>query len=271
MTTKWLQSGRCSASLCHAICIYIHRVAQYARAAGSISKVMPAQAPHPSLGRTASAFAAHLATGQGTIAAALSADIRLLKDRCERVTGEPTSHGREHDVWLTAADDLRVLKLTRLPSRPYGISTSAADYLRRWARANTVFADDIRVEGILPDERFIISQPFVAGEHPDRHQLHQWLRAVGWLMYRNTDNIWQSPDGRLLMSEAHAGNFIQQANGTIRPIDVALHSREEWLQQIAEDEFAEAYGPTHVPVSIESLLQETDGDLSCFGFAPAEN
>lgn len=232
---------------------------------------MPTQATHPSLGRTAATFAAHLAAGQGTIAAALSADIRLLNDRGELVSGEPASHGREHHVWLSSTDELRVIKLTRLPSRPYGISASAADYLRRWARANTVFADDIRVEGILPDERFLISQPFVAGEHPERHELHRWLQAVGWQMYRNTDNIWHSPDGRLLMSEAHAGNFIQQANGTIRPIDVALHSREEWLQQIAEDEFAEAYGAAHLPVSVESMLQAADGDLSCFGFASIEN
>lgn len=230
---------------------------------------MPTQATHPSLGRTAATFAAHLAAGQGTIAAALSADIRLLNDRGELVSGEPASHGREHDVWIAETNGLRVFKLTRLPSRPYGISHSAEDYLRRWARANAILGDDMRVEGILPNGRFIISQPFVDGEHPDRHQLHQWLHQVGWLMYRNTDNIWQSPDGRLLMSEAHAGNFIQQPDGTIRPIDVALHSREEWLQQLDAEDFAEAYGENHLPVSVETMLEAAAGDLACFGFVSA--
>ena len=227
---------------------------------------MHTQAAPSSLGRTAAAFTANLVTGQGTIAAALSADIRLLKDRSDLVSGEPLSHGREHDVWIAEAASLRVFKLTRLPSRPYGISASAYDYLRRWARANAILGDDLRVEGILPNERFIISQPFVDGEHPDRHDLHRWLLGLGWLMYRNTDNIWQSHDGRLIMSEAHVGNFIQQTNGTIRPIDVALHSREEWLQQLDAQEFAEAYGESHTPLSVEVMLLEADNDLSCFGF-----
>jgi len=218
------------------------------------------------LGSAAAAFAAHFAAGQGAVAAALSADIRLLSSPEELVSGEPSSHGREHNVWLTDTASLRVIKLTRLPSRPYGISASASDYLRRWARANAIFGDDIRVEGILPEGRFLISQPFVDGEHPNRHDLHRWLREVGWVMYRNTDNIWQSPDGRLLMSEAHAGNFIQQPDGSIRPIDVALHSREEWLQQLDAEEFAEAYGANHVPETVESMMEAASGDLSQFGF-----
>jgi hypothetical protein len=129
------------------------------------------------------------------------------------------------------------------------------------------------LEGILPNGRFFISQPYVAGEHPDRLDLHRWLRGLGWQMYLGTDNIWHSPDGRIFLSEAHIGNFIQQEAAcvdSIRPIDVALHSIEEWQSQIDPDEFCEVYGLNHLPVSLEALLESAGGDLADFLFNKVE-
>jgi hypothetical protein len=184
------------------------------------------QSSHPPLSQQAAAFEAHLRAGESTVGAALRADIRLLTDLAEVVPGPPASHGKEHDVWLVSGPDgQRVVKLCRLSSRPYGVvAESPSAYLWRWSRTNLVFQDDVRVEGILPNGRFVISQPFIAGEHPDRTTLHRWLNGRGWIMFQNTGNIWRSPDGRLIMTEAHEGNFLLDEAGEIHPIDVALHS-----------------------------------------------
>jgi hypothetical protein len=68
------------------------------------------------------------------------------------------------------------------------------------------------------------------------------------------------------MSEVHNGNFIQQPDGTMSAIDVALHSSEEWESQLSPDEFAEAYGDTYRPVPLSQMLDSAGGDLKAFGF-----
>jgi hypothetical protein len=215
----------------------------------------------------AQAFAAYLRAGEGAVAAARRAGIRLLTSRSAVVQGAAHSHGHEHDVWLTGeSSDRRVTKITRGVSAIYGVSHSALDYFCRWSRANRVFDDDIKIEGILPDGRLVISQPFVEGEVPDTKDMHRALSRTGWLLYRNSGTVWMSPDGRIVMSEVHNGNFIQQPDGSMVPIDVALHSREEWDFQLDPVEFAQAHGPEHEPQALETWLDEALGQLNAFGF-----
>ena len=163
-------------------------------------------------------------------------------------------------------DTARVWKITRGAHAIYGVSSDAASYLRRWLNSNEFFEDDIRLEGILPDGRFVISQPFVLGEAPTTLELHQALLQKGWAQYRNAGTVWASQDGRIIMSEVHNGNFIKQPDGTISAIDVALHSREEWDAQLEPAEFAEAFGADHKPQTLSNLLRQENGDLSQFGF-----
>ncbi len=184
----------------------------------------------------------------------------------EIATRPPDTHGNEHDCWY-AIDTGRVWKVTRGVHALYGVSANAAAYLRRWLHSNEFFEDDIRLEGILPDGRFVISQPFVLGEAPTTLELHQSLHQKGWVQYRNAGTVWTSQDGRILMSEVHNGNFIKQPDGTISAIDVALHSREEWDSQLEPDEFVEAFGADHKPQTLSDLLRQADADLSQFGFA----
>ena len=225
--------------------------------------------PPPSFGETARKFEANFAGGASAVEAALRADIRLVEDISDVVDGPPHSHGKEHDVWVVSAPEgLRVIKVCRLSQRPYGVvADTPVRYLWRWNRTNHFFSDDARVEGILVSGRFIISQPFLAGEHPPAHELHQWLTVSGWQMYRNTGNIWQSPDGRVILSEAHEGNFLRDANGDIHPIDVALHTMEEWAAECDIVEFTEAYGADYIPTSLEQLLDDVNYNLAQFGFS----
>jgi hypothetical protein len=187
--------------------------------------------------------------------------------RDEVVHGPPDTHGNEHDIWFREMDgEARVVKITRGKHALYGISEGPGSYLRRWLNSNHLFGDDIRLVGVLPDGRFVISQLFVEGAMPTTLEMHRALSARGWQQYRQSGTVWTSPDGRIIMSEVHNGNFIQQPDGTMSAIDVALHSSEEWESQLSPDEFAEAYGDTYRPVPLSQMLDSAGGDLKAFGF-----
>lgn len=219
------------------------------------------------LGAAAKAFEAHFGAGAGAVEAARHAGFRLLKSLEECVYGEPDTHGNEHNVWMVSKEnERRVFKITRGLHAIYGVSGDSVAYLHRWLNSNRVFGDDIRIEGTLPDGRFVISQLFIEGGVPSTIQLHQALQKTGWVQYRNSGTVWTSPDGRMVMSEVHNGNFIVQPDGTVSAIDVALHSRDEWEAQLDPVEFAEAYGPDFRPQTLADLLDSVGGDLTRFGF-----
>jgi len=213
----------------------------------------------------AEAFTRDAGTGASPVSTAQSAGIRLIASQDEITSRPPDTHGNEHNCWYMA-DTARVWKLTRGAHAIYGVSSDAAAYLRRWLHSNEFFEDDIRLEGIQPDGRFVISQPFVLGSAPTTLELHQELIRSGWVQYRNAGTVWTSLDGRIVMSEVHNGNFIKQPGGTISAIDVALHSREEWDAQLAPEEFAEAFGSDHTPQTLSMLLRQVNSDLTQFGF-----
>lgn len=211
------------------------------------------------------AFTRDTGAGPGAVSTAQSAGVRLIGSLAELFDRPADTHGNEHDCWYDS-DTGRVWKVTRGRHALYGVSANAAAYLRRWLHSNEFFEDDIRLEGVLPDGRFVISQPFVLGEAPTTLELHQSLLQKGWIQYRNSGTVWASKDGRILMSEVHNGNFIKLPDGSISAIDVALHSREEWDCLLEPDEFAEAFGASHVPKTLSEILRQEDGDLSKFGF-----
>jgi hypothetical protein len=215
------------------------------------------------LAAAAEVFAREPGRGAVSVSTAQSAGVRLLSSVAEFADRLPDTHGNEHNCWYFEG---RVWKVARSAHAIYGVSSGPADYLRRWMHSNMFFDDDIRLEGILPDGRFVISQPFIRGTTPSTLELHRDLSGKGWVQYRNSGTVWTSPDGRVVMSEVHNGNFIRQEDGTISAIDVALHSREEWEAQLEPEEYAEAYGVSHVPRSLSELLVEAKGDLGVFGF-----
>ena len=219
------------------------------------------------LGAAAEAFAHQSTGGAGTVETARRAGVRVLSGRDPIVQGSPDSHGNEHDIWFREIDgEARVVKITRGKHALYGLSSSPSAYLRRWLNSNRLFGDDIRLIGVLSDGRFVISQLFVEGAMPTTLNLHRALSERGWQQYRHSGTVWTSPDGRIVMSEVHNGNFIQQPDGTMSAIDVALHSSEEWELQLNPEEFAEAYGASYQPITLTQILDAAGGDLAAFGF-----
>lgn len=214
------------------------------------------------------AFEAQPEGGTRAVATARETGIRVLSGKDVLTQLEPDTHGKEHDVWAyEEAGIRRVWKITRSQQLLYGLSGDALSYLRRWLNSNLVFGDDIHVTGILPDGRFVISQLFIEGSVPTTIHLHAKLLKVGWQQYRNAGTVWTSPDGRIVLSEVHNGNFIERPNGEVSAIDIALHSDEEWASQLDPEEFAESYGSQYQPRSLTVMLDKAGGDLSAFGFA----
>lgn len=214
------------------------------------------------------AFEAQPEGGPRAVATAREAGVRVLSGRDVLTTLPPDTHGREHDVWAYEEDGVRrVWKITRSQQMLYGLSGDAVSYLRRWLNSNLVFGDDIHLTGILPDGRFVISQLFIEGSVPTTNHLHSMLLKVGWQQYRNSGTVWTSPDGRIVLTEVHNGNFIERPNGEVSAIDIALHSDEEWAHQLDPAEFAEAYGQQYQPRSLTGLLDAAGGDMRAFGFA----
>jgi len=64
------------------------------------------------------------------------------------------------------------------------------------------------------------------------------LSDQGWVV--QSANVWKSPDGRVVMSETHAGNFIKDKDGNLRAIDVYVQSQDEWLSQIDPEDDPDA-------------------------------
>lgn len=84
--------------------------------------------------------------------------------------------------------EARVVKITRGRHALYGISDGPGSYLRRWFNSNRLFGDDIRLVGVLPDGRCVISQLFVEGAMPTTLENAQgtvgaWLAAISSLRH----------------------------------------------------------------------------------------
>ena len=103
------------------------------------------------------------------------------------------------------------------------------EYLVRLGVCNEAFGDDVTLEQIMIDEsravRVVTSQPSVFGIHPDTEHLHRHLFEQGFEPLEAVDgtpttNDWFRADDRILIFDAHSGNYVQTDNGFIVPIDI---------------------------------------------------
>lgn len=103
------------------------------------------------------------------------------------------------------------------------------EYLTRLLLCNQAFGDDLRLEQVVLDNRdamrVITSQPTIIGVHPLEPDLHAhlWREAFEPLEAVDgtpTTNDWFRATDRVLIFDAHTGNFIQTADGWIIPIDI---------------------------------------------------
>jgi hypothetical protein len=146
--------------------------------------------------------------------------------------------GNEHTV-VVRPDDRRVLKLThpdrfgkaypRIGGQTVYQEATPLEYLVRLQVCNEAFGDDMRLEQVMLDAegavRVITSQPSIFGIHPETEDLHRHLFEQGFEPLEAVDdfpttNDWFRAADRILIFDAHSGNYIQTANGVIVPIDI---------------------------------------------------
>lgn len=146
--------------------------------------------------------------------------------------------GNEHTVVL-APEEARVFKITHTDRfgkaypRVAGLAVyreaTPLEYLTRLLLCNHAFGDDLRLEQVLLDEnravRVVTSQPIIVGTHPLEADLHRQLYADGFEPLEAVDGVpttkdWFRLAERVLIFDAHNGNYIQTTEGLIIPIDI---------------------------------------------------
>lgn len=161
--------------------------------------------------------------------------------------------GNEHAVWFYQADrESRVLRAVHAPGHQFGHSLRLDDYLTRFEIGNVLFGDDVRLEGV-DDRGFVYtSQRFVEGERPDFSQIYLGMSRMGWLCRRHNAAEYQSPDGRLILSDLHTKNAVVSSwNGLLYPIDCVFLTSEQLSFCNNREDFIEAYG--RPPASLTAL------------------
>lgn len=146
--------------------------------------------------------------------------------------------GNEHTV-IVKPDARRVIKLThpdrfgkaypRMEGQAIYQEATPLEYLCRLLVCNEAFGDDVQLEQVMIDAdgamRVVTSQPSVFGVHPLEPVLHLYLFEQGFepleaVGNTPTTNDWFRDRDRILIFDAHNGNYIQTDEGIIVPIDI---------------------------------------------------
>ena len=161
-----------------------------------------------------------------------------------------TNHTLEHEVRFRERDgDRRAVKRTWPGS--FGFvpewngstwvprAASAAEYLHRLHLQNSVFGDDIRLEGGMaatggpfiigqPPGQFslVISQPWLEALHnadqfPTEADIDSFMRGIDFEPIAGSLYGWRSLDGTLIVLDAKPDNLIKTREGLL-PFDVLL-------------------------------------------------
>lgn len=142
----------------------------------------------------------------------------------------PDSKGNEHEVWFDAPSK-RWFKATYLNrfGIPWGQGNSATphEYLLRLLLQNAYFGDKIYLVALLNCDgrvRTLTSQPHVAGDFATSEEIQKWFEVRhGFRRIETADRIaWYLKSENLLIADAHEGNVIRTAVGTLVPIDLNL-------------------------------------------------
>lgn len=126
----------------------------------------------------------------------------------------------EHTVFHVPESG-RVVKFTLPPN--FGAQGGAIAYLKNLQAANRLYADDMRLHGVLETRQgpaLVISQPYVSGFSPTLEEIAAWFEAAG---YRSIGhNRWVNAESGVEIADAHRGNLIKTATGELVPIDLQV-------------------------------------------------
>jgi hypothetical protein len=140
--------------------------------------------------------------------------------------------GQEHTVVLDP-DTQRIIKVTR-PGQ-YG-AHGLANWIHTQRRANEVFGDDIRIEGVVEDADdnvlLVISQPFRLGRPATQSEIENFLGTLGF--HRVSDLTFYNPEIGEAIRDTQEVNVIQGEDGNTYPIDLDFFQPNEATRKIFE-------------------------------------
>jgi Serine/Threonine/Tyrosine Kinase found in polyvalent proteins len=151
------------------------------------------------------------------------------------------AYGDEHEAWFEQPLK-RWFKATY--ENRFGLAwgrdgtATVHEYLRRLMLQNAHFGDDIQLIALINcggKIRVLISQPHIAGSHAEPGQIEQWFSHLHFKRIDMSGRIaWYFETENLLIADAHEGNVLQTAAGTLVPIDLNIIQPRgelwEWLQ-----------------------------------------
>jgi hypothetical protein len=141
----------------------------------------------------------------------------------------PVVGGNEHEVWFDETSN-RWFKAT-YPGQ-FGLAwgregtATPREYLTRLVLHNKYFKDNIQLVALIEWSqrlRVLISQPHIAGEAAQCHEIKEWFICHGFAQLHCNGRIaWYRKRENLLVADAHEGNVIKSKNGELVPIDLNI-------------------------------------------------
>jgi hypothetical protein len=173
----------------------------------------------------------------------------------EKMASLPHYHGDEHDVWLDT-ELYRAVKVTKTFAMKHGL----ASYVRRVAKVNATFDDDITVEGWLLDHagqvQVVTSQPWVHGrpsttvEMDDLMRRKGFLKAMDGIWHRDQDDLWMGDvfnDPKEVDGKQRC-NVITDPTGHVAVIDAIVPQLSERQSERLLDLIEKQPQPTPPPL-----------------------
>jgi len=145
--------------------------------------------------------------------------------------------GSEHDIWAEAGEYWKVTRPDRfgwtvLPGEdriPEVAEATPLEYLERWAAANKILGDNVKLRGVVIEEdviRVVISQKIIAGPYPNKCAVKEEMSKRGFFQVpfsigSETDTTYYDDEHRIAAFDGSTDNFIL-SNGVPIPIDVII-------------------------------------------------
>lgn len=171
-------------------------------------------------------------------------------------------HGEEHDVWRDPETHRAVKK-----TKPLVMKIGQIAYLERLAKLNEVFADDIKVEGVIKDadgsQQIITSQPWVNGrpstsaEIDDMMRRKGFLKAMDGLWYREQDDLWVGDvyNDPVPVEGKQRRNVLTDARGNVSVIDATLPTLSERQAERFQEYIQAQPQPTPPPLPLPERVK----------------
>jgi Serine/Threonine/Tyrosine Kinase found in polyvalent proteins len=183
-------------------------------------------------GRGAETTPGHDASGAERIARVATEQQRLIQwgEQNHKLIpriAQPDARGGEHDVRFDAASN-RYIKSTRLDlHQGYGHAfhdeapgAAPSEYLDRLRTANRIFADDIRLLGIVRTPKgpsIVTSQPLIVGRDSTPAEIDDYMDAKGF--EKLGEGAYHLAEQGLLVHDMHPRNVKTDRAGIVHPID----------------------------------------------------